>query len=58
MAAAGLVETATPRRGDVGLVVDARGHHALAIHTGTAWAGKARRGIVIEGFRTVVAWSV
>ena len=58
-AQAGLQATTEPVRGDVGLVVDQAGHHALALCLGAGrWAGKARRGIVVEAFRVLAAWSV
>lgn len=58
MDAAGFAVTTTPRAGDLGLVVDAARQHVLAIRLVAGWAAKAKRGIVIEDFPMIVAWSI
>lgn len=58
LALAGFNTTHRPVRGDVGVVRDAKGRTVAAIRTGHAWAAKAERGLVIEDFRMIVAWSI
>lgn len=57
-ACAGLVETDTPKRGDVGLITTAAGA-TMAIYVGDGrWAAKSPQGVLIADFPLIVAWSV
>ncbi len=58
MAVAGFREITAPRLGDVGVVVDAAGQEVAAIRVRGAWAGKSRRGVQIEDFPMLAAWSL
>lgn len=58
MAVAGFNTTKAPQLGDVGVVVDATGQTIAAIRTERGWAAKAERGVIIEDFCMVVAWSI
>ncbi|WP_048428568.1 DUF6950 family protein [Methylobacterium indicum] len=58
MASAGFRETAAPRLGDVGVVIDAAGQEVAAIRARNAWAGKSAAGVQIENFPMLAAWSL
>lgn len=58
MAVAGFNTTCAPQEGDVGVVLDAAGNTVSAIRFDDKWAAKSERGIVVEDFRMLVAWSL
>jgi hypothetical protein len=58
MALAGFNETRAPVAGDVGVVRDRAGQVVSAIRVPGAWAAKASRGVVIEDFPMLCAWSL
>lgn len=58
MSAAGFPETNAPQIGDVGVVRDAAGQQVAAIRINGAWAGKTTRGVQIEDFPMLAAWSL
>ena len=58
MAEAGFRETTEPQPGDVGVVRDAAGQIVAAIRVRGAWAGKTTRGVQIEDFPALAAWSL
>ena len=58
LSTAGLVETAAPCPGDVGLVRDPEAGPLFAILTPLGWAAKAPAGIALGPFPVIVAWTV
>jgi hypothetical protein len=58
MAVAGFNTSRHPVAGDVGVVRDLTGTYVAGIRVGRSWAVKATRGILLEDFPTVVAWSL
>lgn len=55
---AGLVETANPKRGDVGLVVHGQ-EQMMAIYLGDGrWAAKSAKGVAIAEWPMITAWRV
>lgn len=57
MAARGFAETATPKRGDVGVVMTRSGATA-AICLGARWAALAPAGVAVASWPILVAWSL
>lgn len=58
-AIAGLLETASPKPGDVGMIETETGMRlALAIKTASGWAAKASAGVTVAAFPCRVAWTV